>query len=73
MKVIKITNTDLVLKFIQNNKVSYCDDCLSKILNMYPRQQVNQICNKLKVSGAIHREISQCFNCSKNKILNVVR
>jgi len=64
-------NREKVLQFIKNNKsCHYCDDCLSNLLKIYPRQQVNQICRK---SGSIIRrkDGSYCSGkCHKKKILN---
>lgn len=66
-----MTNAEIVLNFVSNNN-RYCDDCLSEILRITPRQQINQICRKLSSSKTIMRETKQCVNCSKDKIVNTI-
>ena len=31
--------------FLSENRHNYCDDCLSELADITPRQQVNQLCN----------------------------
>lgn len=64
-------NIKTVQNFINNINDLYCDDCLSEVLDIKPRQQVNQICNKLKIRGFIKREVKQCCYCSKDKLVNL--
>jgi len=69
----QLENKQKLLNFLFSDKTDhYCDDCLSDILKIKPRQQVNQLCNKLKVEKMITREKSQCKNCSKDKLINKV-
>ncbi|MEM5009295.1 hypothetical protein WKH57_01110 [Niallia taxi] len=69
-----MTNTEVVLKhIIMNPSQFYCDDCLSEILSITPRQQINQICRKLEKGNTLIRVVDQCSNCSKDKILNKVK
>jgi len=57
--------------FTSENKLKgFCDDCISSILNIRPRQQVNQICHILKDEGIISRVQFKCALCKKVKILN---
>lgn len=63
-------NTQIIQHFIARKDDLYCDDCLSKELNIKPRQQVNRICNKLKKQGLLKRERKQCCYCSKDKLVN---
>jgi len=65
-----MSNMKIVQDFINTASEPYCDDCLSVVLNIKPRQQVNQICNNLKKEGAIKRKVSQCCHCSKDKLIN---
>lgn len=66
-----MSNKDLVLGFLKEiYPNSYCDDCLSVELSIEPRQQVNQICGKLKDKGQISRENHECVSCGKMKIVN---
>lgn len=67
-----MTDSGKIRKFLYITSDVYCDDCLSEVLNIYPRQQVNQICNKFKIQAGIKREIKQCSNCSKDKLVNFV-
>ena len=69
-----MNNKDKILKYIAMHHSFYlCDDCLSKVLGINPRQQVNQICRKLMVNNEIVREIGKCSNCCKDKLLNKVK
>ncbi|MEK4824580.1 hypothetical protein NSS71_08475 [Niallia sp. FSL W8-0951] len=69
-----MSNIESVLNFITKNPSQYyCDDCLSEVLSITPRQQINQICRKLEKGNTLIREVDQCSNCSKDKILNKVR
>ena len=66
-----MSNKEAIINFLINKKKKrYCDDCLSKILEIYPRQQVNQISRNLAGKGHVNRERGLCFNCSKYKIVN---
>ena len=57
--------------YLSQTKKSYCDDCLSKLTGISPRQQINQLCNKN--SKVIHRDdYGKCFNCSKYKIVRFI-
>lgn len=52
-----MSNTQIIQNFINRENDLYCDDCLSEKLDIKPRQQVNQICNKLKKQGLLKREV----------------
>jgi len=66
-----MSNKDKILAFLRNRKNErYCDDCLSGMLKIYPRQQVNQICRNLSEYGQINRKKGLCSNCLKYKIVN---
>ncbi|WP_273130037.1 hypothetical protein [Bacillus weihaiensis] len=67
-----MSNTELVLGFIFKESNYYCDDCLSEKLDIKPRQQINQICNKLKSQGSINREKKDCSSCKKDKLVNII-
>jgi len=64
----------IVLKYLETNpRRTYCDDCLSDLLDIRPRQQINQICNKwLKSPGKILRQVNTCSVCEKIKLVNAV-
>lgn len=66
-----MTNSEVVLNFIKDHKIQfYCDDCLSEVLHIHPRQQINQICNHLKNSRILERKKEQCHYCSEHKLVN---
>ena len=51
----------------------FCDDCLSELARIRPRQQVNQRCRELALSGRISRKKGSCAKCGRNKFLNQLR
>ena len=66
-----MSNRDKIMNYLRTKKEEkYCDDCLSSILKIYPRQQINQICRNLSDRGYIRRKKGLCSNCSKYKIVN---
>ena len=66
-------NKGRIFSFLEKERKKYCDDCLSLILRITPRQQVNQICRKLQYQGLIIREKGVCFKCGKYKIVNYLK
>jgi predicted transcriptional regulator len=66
-----MSNTKLIQDFINSTSKLYCDDCLASLLKIQPRQQVNQICNKLNKQGLIKRETEKCISCAKGKLVNM--
>lgn len=66
-----MTNIDAIKQYLKsNNSTRYRDDCLSAMLKVYPRQQVNQICNRLFYERSIRRGKDNCASCSKYKLTN---
>lgn len=64
-----MNNMDLILELLDDiNPKHYCDNCISKELRIFPRQQVNQICRRLMVRGKLTRENNQCNSCKKIKL-----
>jgi hypothetical protein len=63
-----MTNGDKVLLFLCKNRQAYCDDCLSDLITVTPRQQVNQICND-KIGQYINTQTAICHHCGKNKLV----
>ena len=47
-----------------------CDDCLSDIAGVTPRQSVYQACTALRDSGLITRMTDACEACNRSKITN---
>jgi uncharacterized repeat protein (TIGR03833 family) len=64
-------NSDKITQYLLDRNEPYCDDCLSKLLEIYPRQTINQICRKLENQKKIERGAGVRSACSKNKIVNV--
>lgn len=64
-----MTNTDQIYDFVKTKRPGLCDDCISKELDIHPRQQVNQICNRLKPEGIV-RQQDYCRQCQKLKLVN---
>ncbi len=62
-------NTDKAINYIKLNE-GLCDDCLSDMTNITPRQQINQICSSLE--DTIRRVKGSCKECNKTKITNWV-
>ena len=49
-----------------------CDDCISKALRIFPRQQVNQICRRLLADGFVVRQRGPCTICGATKLANAL-
>lgn len=65
------TNRNKILDFLEDKaEDKYCDDCLSEVLNITPRQQVNQMCRPLANEGKITRRKSSCSRCGRVKLCN---
>ena len=57
----QLTNKDKILSFLYDNAGKpFCDDRLSEILDIKPRNQVYQICTKLHEEGLIMRDYRIC-------------
>jgi len=66
-----MSNSDIILEFLEESRPGeYCDDCISSQLEIKPRQQVNQIGNRLMRQGTIRREKGLCGLCHKRKTIN---
>lgn len=65
-----MTSFDVILTFLKDNGGMYCDDCLSKLCGITPRQQVNQVCNKASENGRGIRKVygGVCKKCGGRKI-----
>ena len=66
-----MTNQEKVLEFLKKHENFYCDDCLSKLCNIQPRQTVFSVCSKLAKSNQIIRKKGICDYCSRNIDKNV--
>ncbi|WP_368293738.1 hypothetical protein [Dehalobacter sp. TBBPA1] len=61
------SNKEKMLEYLRQNKKAYCDDCLSKILQMTPRQTVYAVCTKAFNEKLIYRESNVCSYCHNIK------
>ena len=65
----RLTNKDKILSFLYDNPGKpFCDDHLSEILNIKPRNQVYQICTKLHEEGLIMRDYRICVLCEEQHV-----
>jgi len=52
----KMSNHSEVIKnYLESKDKYFCDDCLSKLLDIKPRQTINAMCNKLFKQDMINR------------------
>ncbi|MFX1284514.1 MAG: HNH endonuclease [Promethearchaeota archaeon] len=65
-----MNNREIVLNYLRITQEYYCDDCLSTILFIKPRQQINKICHDLFDMKDIYRDERKCFKCKKTKFVN---
>ena len=49
----------------------YCDDCISKLLSVKPRQQVQQKTSRLAEKRELDRRISHCSQCKRDDKLAI--
>lgn len=61
-----------IYKYLQSNDF-ICDDCLSEVLSIRPRSQVNYLCNGLYRKKRIHRRRDVCSVCGKYKFINIMK
>ncbi len=64
------TSREKILETLDECKAALCDDCLSQIAEVKPRQQVNQISRLLVAGSKINRFKDICSNCNGHKIVN---
>lgn len=62
-----MTNKELIISFLKNHNYNFCDDCLSSLTGISPRQSINQLCNKELYVFSKHAN-TKCHNCNKIKI-----
>ncbi len=48
---------------------AYCDDCLSEVLNIRPRQQAQQKTSHLARDNRFWRAHARCDRCEEHKIV----
>ena len=60
-----LTNREKVERFLRENRYEYCDDCLSHLVEVHPRQQVYQICERSAVIAK--NTYGTCYYCGSYK------
>lgn len=66
------TNLSVIQAFLAKTGKSYCDDCLSLLTGIKPRQQINQICNR-NTNVICRNDYERCCNCNKYKIVRTLK
>lgn len=64
-----MSRQDRLLSILDSGR-RLCDDCLSDISGVKPRQSVRQTCSSLRDSGLITRVTESCEACNRMKITN---
>lgn len=67
-----MNNADRLYHHLKDSGADLCDDCLSSLLNITTRQQVNQICRRMADVGTINRMNGFCAGCRRVKIVNAI-
>ena len=70
--IAKNSNFSKVYSYLFQTKEAYCDDCLSLLTGIKPRQQINQICNK-NTNVICRNDYECCCNCNKYKIVRTLK
>lgn len=66
------SNFSKVYSYLFQTKEAYCDDCLSLLIGIKPRQQINQICNR-NTNVICRNDYECCSNCNKYKIVRTLK
>lgn len=66
------SNFSKVYSYLFQTKEAYCDDCLSLLIGIKPRQQINQICNR-NTNVICRNDYERCCNCNKYKIVRTLK
>lgn len=68
-----MTNEEKIIDALRLKRVAgRCDDCVASALDILPRQQVNQIANRLRDEGIVNRPTMDCSACGKWKIVTTM-
>lgn len=65
-----MSNAESIIRHLKTGGDSLCDDCLSTVLNIQPRQQVNMLCHQMAGVGTVSRAQGVCSRCKRGKIVN---
>jgi hypothetical protein len=64
-----MTREDRILAALATGR-RLCDDCLSDVAGVKPRQSVSQACSALRQEGVLTRLTESCEACNRMKITN---
>lgn len=65
-----MTALEKIANFLRENSGSaYCDDCLSDILDIRPRQQVQQKTSQFAQDSRYWRQSGVCARCRETRIV----
>ncbi len=67
-----MTASETILSTLRKFGRGLCDDCLSKITGITPRQTINQRCRELLIGRSIERSAQRCAECNSDKLVNWV-
>ena len=68
-----MTNEQAIIDGVRSGRFAgRCDDCMESALDIHPRQQVNQIANRLRDDGVVNRPTMDCAACGKWKIVTTM-
>lgn len=67
-----MASIDIIKAFLEREQSIFCDDCLSQLTQVTPRQQVNQICREHPEVFETHKML-KCSHCKKTKITRCLR
>jgi len=65
------SNKELILENLEIYRDGICDDCLSDVTRVKPRQQINSICRSLANSKKLIRKKAECQVCKRAKLINI--
>jgi len=73
-----VNNKKIILEKLKEIRPQgLCDDCLAELLNIFPRQQTNRICNELAEKDDISRRkdccMRKCEKASQHKYVNFAK
>ncbi|MDY3754851.1 MAG: hypothetical protein SOZ84_02420 [Treponema sp.] len=67
-----MASIDIIKAFLEREQSIFCDDCLSQLTQVTPRQQVNQICREHPEVFETHKRL-KCSKCGNVKITRCLR
>ena len=67
-----MASIDIIKAFLEREQSIFCDDCLSQLTQVTPRQQVNQICRENPEVFETHKRL-KCSKCGNVKITRCLR